>query len=398
MNSSSTTVPAFASATAASEEVVTNSRIASIDIMRGLVMLVMLVDHVRERFFLHMQVSDPMDVNGTSPGLFFTRLSAHLCAPTFIFLTGLSAWLYAHPARGGFRSPSAFLFKRGLFLLFVEVALINFSWLGSYHTLWLQVIWAIGLSMIVLSLLVKLRYWMIGALGFLIVFGHNLLTPISFSPGEFGYSFWTILHDRGFLLDRETLRIKISYPVLPWIGVILLGYFAGPLYARTVELARRRKTLLVLGFGCLALLPVLRGFNLYGETLPWVTGQTALQTLMSFVNFTKYPPSLSFLLMTLGAMFLLLAWFENRSGRMPDILETFGSAPMFFYILHLYVLLVGYEILLAIFGPNHGERFGVDHLWWIWLIAGLLSVLLYFPTQAFARFKHGTNRTWAKYL
>ncbi|MCW8128043.1 DUF1624 domain-containing protein [Microbulbifer halophilus] len=378
--------------------VANKSRIASIDIMRGLVIVLMLVDHVRERFYLHRQVSDPMDVDSTSPALFFTRLAAHLCAPTFVFLTGLSAWLYAHPSRGGARSPSGFLFKRGLFLVLLEVTLVNFSWAGSFGTFWLQVIWVIGLSMIALSLLVTLRYWMIGAIGFLIVFGHNLLTPITFEPGEFGYGLWTLLHDRGYLLDTETLRIKISYPLLPWIGVIALGYFAGPLYARTTDAAVRRRALVGLGLGCLALLLVLRGFNIYGETLPWVAGGTALQTAMSFVNFTKYPPSLDFLLLTLGVAFPLLAWFENGKSRLMDAMEVLGSAPMFFYILHLYVLLILYQTILATVGPNHGELFGVEHIWWIWMISAILTVVLYFPTRAFARFKHSTKMGWVKYF
>lgn len=382
----------------ASAESVTKSRIASIDIMRGLVIVLMLVDHVRERIYLHMQVSDPMDVDTTTPDLFFTRMTAHLCAPTFVFLTGLSAWLYAHNSRAGVRSPSGFLFKRGLFLVFIEVTLVNFSWAGSYETLWLQVIWAIGLSMIALSLLVKLQYWMIGALGFLIVFGHNLLTPISFTPDEFGYTLWTILHDRGFLVAEGPLRVKISYPLLPWIGVISLGYFAGPLYARAVDAMTRRKLLIALGLGCLGLLVVLRSFNIYGETLPWVHGETVVQTVMSFVNFTKYPPSLSFLLLTLGVAFLLLTWFETRRGKIVDALEVFGSAPMFFYIVHLYVLLIVYRILLAIFGANQGELFGVEHFYWVWVTSALLTFLLYVPTKAFARFKHSTSQAWVKYF
>ncbi|WP_288129314.1 heparan-alpha-glucosaminide N-acetyltransferase domain-containing protein [Microbulbifer sp.] len=373
-------------------------RIASIDIMRGLVIVLMLIDHVRERFYLHMQVSDPMDVDTTSPALFFTRLSAHICAPTFIFLAGLSAWLYAHPSRGGVRSPSGFLFKRGLFLIVLEVTLVNFAWAGSFGTFWMQVIWVIGLSMIALSLLVKLPYWLIGVIGFTIVFGHNLLTPITFQPGEFGYSLWTILHDRGYLLDSEALRIKISYPLLPWIGVIALGYFAGPLYARTVDALTRRKVLMALGLGSLALLLVLRGFNIYGETLPWEHGNTALQTVMSFVNFTKYPPSLDFLLLTLGLMFLLLAAFESRTNRALDALQVFGSAPMFFYIAHLYVLLICYQVVIWLVGPNQGALFGVEHIVWIWLIAAVLTVVMYFPTRAFARFKHATNIWWVKYF
>ena len=176
-------------------------RISSIDSMRGLVMLFMLIDHVRERIYLHMQVADPMDIESTSIDLFFTRILAHLCAPVFVFLTGLSAWLYSHQSSGEVRSSSNFLFKRGIFLIAMEVTLINFSWMGEYHTLWLQVMWAIGISMIVLAFMVKLPMWLIAAVGFIIVFGHNLLTPINFEPGETGFYLWTILHDRAYLIS-----------------------------------------------------------------------------------------------------------------------------------------------------------------------------------------------------
>lgn len=382
---------------------VIKSRIASIDIMRGLVMIIMLMDHVREKLYLHMQVSDPMNIEITTPDLFFTRLAAHLCAPVFVFLTGVSAWLYSHPSRGGYRSPSRFLFTRGLFLIFIELTLINFSWSGTYTTLWLQVIWAIGLSMIALSILVKLNYWVVGAIGFVIVFGHNLLTPITFVPGELGYTLWTILHDRGVLVADGPLVIKVTYPVLPWIGVILLGYFVGPIYSRTMDEISRRKILIALGAGSLALLAVLRGFNIYGETLPWVQGETAVQTVMSFLNYTKYPPSLNFLLLTLGLAFFLLAMFEKigsngKANKWLDAIETFGSAPMFFYILHLYVLMLGYRVLLAIFGANQGELFGVDQFWWVWVTTVIMAVVLYFPTKAFARFKHTSTQGWVKYF
>lgn len=376
---------------------VIKSRIASIDVMRGLVIVLMLVDHVREKLYLHVQVGDPMDVQNTAPELFFTRMTAHLCAPTFVFLTGLSAWLYSHPAMGT-RSASGFLFKRGLFLVFIELTLINFAWFGTYNTLYLQVIWAIGLSMIALSALVRLPYWAIGALGALIVLGHNLLSPISFAPGEFGYSLWTILHDRGILVADGPVVVKVSYPVLPWIGVILLGYFAGPLYSRGMDMMARRKGLLGLAAACLGGLAILRGFNIYGETLPWVQSDTAVQTVMSFVNFTKYPPSLNFLLLTLGIAFILLAWFETRKNALVDALETFGSAPMFFYIVHLYVLLIGYQILLAIFGPTQGELFGVDNFYWVWITSALMTLALYYPTKVFAKFKHSTDMAWVKYF
>ena len=373
-------------------------RLTSIDVMRGLVMLFMLVDHVREKIYLHLQVTDPMTIAATTPDLFFTRMSAHICAPVFVFLTGLSAWLYANPPSGQPRSPRSFLIQRGLLLVFLEITLINFSWSGTYTTLWLQVIWAIGICMIVLGLMSSLPRWFLGAVGFLIVFGHNLLSPVSFQPGETGYALWTILHDRAVLVAGEPLTIKVTYPVLPWIGVILLGYVAGPLYSRALASSRRVQYLLALGVGCLLLLLVLRGFNIYGETLPWVHGETFTRTLMSWLNFTKYPPSLDFLLLTLGVAFLLLAWFDGMENGATRALVTFGSAPMFFYILHLYVLLVLYRIALAIFGPTHGELFGVDDFYWVWIVSPLLAFALYFPTRAFARFKRTSAQKWVRYF
>lgn len=363
-------------------------------------MLFMLVDHVRERIYLHMQVSDPMNIESTSVDLFFTRMLAHLCAPAFVFLTGLSAWLYAHPSGKAFRSPSKFLFKRGLLLIAMEITLINFSWMGEYHTLWLQVIWAIGISMIVLSAMVKLPMYLIAASGFLIVFGHNLLTPINFEPGQTGFFLWTILHDRAFLISEGALKIRASYPVLPWIGVILLGYFSGQLYDSKVEKNFRIQFLIKLGLTSIILLLVLRAFNIYGETLHWEHGETAIYSIMSFFNFTKYPPSLHFLLMNLGISFLLLAWFErlDNQNKTMNILKTFGAAPMFFYILHLYILLIIYWILIVIFGPNQGNLFGVNNFGWVWLLSIIMSVALYFPTKKFAMFKKQNNQTWLRYF
>ena len=378
-------------------DAVTKKRIASIDVMRGLVILLMMVDHVRERFFYHLNVSDPMDLEMTSPALFFTRMTAHLCAPTFVFLTGMAAWLYANPANKPPRSASSFLLKRGLFLVLIEITLVNFSWFGNFDTIWLQVIWAIGLSMIALSLMVKLPFLVIGLVGVVIVAGHNLLSPITFNPGETGYTLWAILHDRGIIYDGA-IRIKASYPVLPWIGVILLGYCAGPLYARTMDMLARRKRLIGLGRSLLAILLLLRGFNIYGEVLPWQAQSTALVTLMDFINFTKYPPSLDFLLLTIGIALLMLAWFETLSNKFMDALEVFGSAPMFIYILHLYALLISYRIALATVGPNAGDLFAFDYVWQIWAVTALLVWALYYPTRAFAKFKHSTTMAWVKYF
>ncbi len=379
-------------------EMIIRSRIQSIDMMRGLVMLIMLLDHVRERFFYHMQVSDPMDLDITSASLFFSRFAAHLCAPVFVFLTGLSAWLYANPANGPARSARSFLLKRGLFLITLEVTLINFSWMGSYHTIWLQVIWAIGLSMVVLALVSQWPKAVLALLGFGIVFGHNLLTPINVQPDEWGYSLWTILHDRNFLVSEGALKIKASYPVLPWIGVIILGYLAGPLYSKTLSAEHRGRLLLQLGAGCLLLFIVLRGFNIYGETLDWQLYPDLLTSLMSILNLTKYPPSLNYLLVTLGLMFLLLFVLEKSQGNWTQILVNFGSAPMFFYILHLYVLLVLYRIALAVCGPNQGESFGMEHMGWIWLTTVLLAVALYLPTKWFSLYKKRSQQAWIRYF
>ncbi|WP_026965806.1 DUF1624 domain-containing protein [Algoriphagus terrigena] len=375
-----------------------SNRISSIDVLRGLVMLIMLVDHVRERFYLHHQVADPMVVSETEPGLFFTRLSAHLCAPIFVFLTGLAAWLYAHPADGAPRSAKGFLLKRGFFLVFLELTLINLSWFGTYDRLYLQVIWVIGLCMIVLALASNLpRYW-IGGIGFLIVLGHNLLDPIAFSPGEFGYGAWTILHDRGFLVQGGALDVKISYPVLPWFGVIFLGYFAGSLFGKKIDVERRTKILLGLGASSLLLLTVLRGFNLYGERQDWLVQQDTLHTAMDFLNFTKYPPSLDFLLLTLGIGFLLLAWFERADTGWSRVLRVFGSAPMFFYVVHLYVLLIAYLMFVRLLGDESREYLGFDQLWQVWLTAGVLAVTLYFPTRWFRDYKRKSPLEILKYF
>lgn len=373
-------------------------RIDSIDALRGLVILLMMLDHVRERFFYHMQVSDPMDLESTSSELFFTRFLAHFCAPSFVFLTGLSAWLYAHPSLQPFRSPREFLLKRGAFLIFLEIAVINFSWMGEYHTLWLQVIWAIGVSMIVLALVCHLPRYVIATLGLLIVAGHNLLTPIHFQPDEWGYSLWAILHDRGYIVTDGIFRVKASYPVLPWIGVITLGFSCGPLYSGKCA-TKRPFMLMLLAGGCALLFLVLRGFNLYGETLAWQEGELWIDTLKSLLNLTKYPPSLNFILVTFSGMFLALALLENRNNRLTSLLKTFGSVPMFVYIVHLYLLLLLHSLAVSVFGANYNNAFySVPHLSWIWLGAVLLPCLLYPLVKWFAQFKHSRNYWWLKYL
>ncbi|MDO6618745.1 MULTISPECIES: heparan-alpha-glucosaminide N-acetyltransferase domain-containing protein [unclassified Shewanella] len=373
-------------------------RIDSIDIMRGIVMLIMLLDHVRERFFFHEQVTDPMTLDSTSTGLFISRFAAHFCAPTFVFLTGVSAWLYSHPQFGPQRSARSFLIKRGLFIIALECTVITFQWMGNYEMIWLQVMWAIGISMLALALLIGLpRFWL-GLIGLVIVFGHNMLTPISFSPGEWGYTLWAILHDRGNILTNDFIGIRASYPVLPWIGVILLGYVIAPIYSASFDDNKRHNLLIGLGLSCFAIFAVLRGFNIYGETLDWQQGETLVMTLKSVFNLTKYPPSLDFLLVTLGGTLLCLRTLEKLNPRYGKVLSTFGSAPMFFYIVHLYLLLFMYRFAVNVIGPNYGDLYGFTDISWVWAVTVILALLLYFPTKWFSQYKHQSKQGWIKYF
>lgn len=371
----------------------------AIDALRGLVMLLMLIDHVRETFFLHRQVSDPMDALSVDPSLFFTRLTSQICAPAFVFLTGLSAWLYGRDRPVA--TTTAFLVKRGAFLIFLELSFVSFAWTAEFppSTLWLQVIWAIGFSMLVLAALLRLPRAGQFVLGVAIVAGHNLLDGFRLEPNSTGFVPWAILHQRAFVDLWDGIKARTSYPVLPWIGVILLGYAAGPWFARGVAPGARARRLIVPGIALVAAYVGLRWLNVYGDK-PWIATGDALRTTMSFLAATKYPPSLMFLLPTLGATLLLLAWFERRD-RCPvaQRLAILGGAPMFFYLLHLYVLKVLYLVALATFGANQGKYFGFDALWGIWLTAALLIVPLYWPAAWFARLKQGRKDIgWLKYL
>lgn len=371
-------------------------RIESIDALRGLVILLMLVDHAREFFFIHAQVSDPMDVTATSPALFFTRLTAHLCAPVFVALTGLSAWLYASK-KGGAPAASAFLFKRGLFLIFLELTLVNFAWTFSLTptTVFLQVIWVIGLSMMALAALVHLPRPLLITLGLVIVLGHNLLDPITVAEGAPGHAIWAVLHDRGYIDLPWGGQARTSYPLLPWIGVIALGYGIGPWFV--AEGASRRRRLIALGVAMLALFALLRTINLYGDQ-PWTAQTDLLHTVMSVLNLTKYPPSADFLLATLGIGALLAAALEQAPRRLVGLLAIFGGAPLFFYLIHLYALhLLNLGALVAL-GPNQGESFSLPGVGWIWLLAVAVAVPGWFACRWFGEVKRHSTQWWMKYL
>ncbi|MFL1417126.1 DUF1624 domain-containing protein [Pseudomonas fildesensis] len=375
-------------------------RLLSIDALRGLVILFMLLDHVRETFLLHRQVSDPMSIDSTEPALFVSRTLAHLCAPVFVLLTGLSAWLYGQKYQGR-HDVSAFLFKRGLFLVVLEFTLVNFAWTFQLppSVIYMQVIWAIGVSMIALAALVWLPRPLLITLALVIIAGHNLLDGVHFAPESVLQVPWTILHERSWIEVGDSLRLRTTYPVLPWIGVIALGYGIGPWFANGMSAAVRQRYLLIVGVCALVGFVLLRAANGYGEK-PWQAYDSGVQTLMSFFNVTKYPPSLLFLALTLGVGLLLLLALE-RAGhrRWIGVLAVFGSVPMFFYLLHLYVLKVLYVACVALFGLNYGNYFGFDGMGAVWLMALVLPLALYPPVRWFAALKaRRRDLAWLKYL
>ena len=375
-----------------------SKRIASIDALRGVVMLLMLVDHVRETVFLHMQVGDPVDVTTTSAGLFFTRSLSHICAPVFIALTGLGAWLYQDTHTRG--ETASFLFRRGLFLVALEVTVVSFAWTAEFppSRLFLQVIWCIGLSMMVLAGLLYLRRgWQI-ALGALLVGGHHLLDGIVLDAGSPWFIPWAVLYQRDWIALGD-ISARTSYPVLPWIGVILLGYAIGPWFARWRREGTTVPRLLTLGAALLVGFFGLRWLNVYGD-VPWFAAGDLVTTAMSFLALTKYPPSLLFVLITLGFGAVLLALLEAMEGhQLTAATAIFGAAPMFFYLLHLYVLKGVYLVAIALVGPNQGDVFGVADLGELWLWVAALTVPLYFPTRWFADWKRRRrDLPWLRYF
>lgn len=372
----------------------TGHRLIAIDALRGLVMVVMVLDHVRETFFLHHQVGDPMDPAATDPWLFLTRSAAMICAPLFVALTGLSAWLYGRTRTPG--AVSRFLLGRGLLLMGLEVSVITLAWSKSFPpaTFWLQVIWAIGISMCALAAFLRLPRPMLILLGAVIVGGHNLLDGIRLTPQDPLFVPWAMLHQRDVIALPFGVVAKTTYPVLPWIGVMMLGYGLGPWFAPDQPRSTRCRRLLWLGLGLIAAFAVLRGLNLYGDR-PWSPQGDVTHNIMAFWSLTKYPPSLLFLLPSLGLGVLLLAWWDARPGHpLLAVLARLGGAPMFFYILHLWVLKGLYAAALALWGHTQGQWFGFDHLGLVWLVWLLLIVPLYLPTRWFAALRQRRRSWW----
>lgn len=387
-------------------------RIESIDILRGVVMVIMALDHVRDYFHYGSFFSNPTNLETTTPFLFFTRFITHYCAPVFVFLAGTSAFLYGSKKT----KPELFkfLFTRGIWLVFLEIAVNNLIWWFdiNYGFVVLQVIWAIGLSMVILSFLIFLPKQVLITIGFTIILGHNLLDTILLKGESIGAILWYILHQGSQITTDSNRLIGIYYPILPWIGVIILGYSFGYFYAKNFNASIRKKWLLIMGLTATALFFIVRGSNVYGDLVPWTIQDTSTKTILSFFNVSKYPPSLSYLLITLGPALLFLYGIETVKNKFTDFFLVFGRVPLFYYFLHIFVIHVLAIIGILIFGGNwqdmiltaeafqnanlinYGYSLMVVYMVW----AGVI-ILLYFPSKKYMVYK-ATNKDkwWLSYL
>ena len=308
------------------------ARIVSIDVLRGLVMAIMALDHTRD--FFGSSGFNPRDV--TEPALFLTRWVTHLCAPTFIFLAGLSAFLFG---RGrDTKVLSRFLLIRGVWLILIDFTLIKFGWrfdLDLYR-LTAGVIFVIGASMIALAALIWLPRWAIASVAVIMLAGHNLLDAVRAEDlGEASWA-WHLLHEPGLVPLGAGVNLYVLYPLIPWIGVMAAGYLLGPVMQ--LEAEARQRLLFRLGAAVTLGFVVLRATNLYGDPDPWTMQETWSSTVLSFLNCEKYPPSLLFLMMTLGPALMLLASFEHARNAIARLLATFGQVPFFYYVVHIYLI------------------------------------------------------------
>jgi uncharacterized membrane protein len=411
--------PVFAPAVATARP-----RLDSIDFVRGLVMVIMALDHVRDFFNLDARFFDPTDLTRTTPAIFFTRWITHFCAPTFVFLAGTGAYLWA--SRG--RTPaqlSRFLVTRGLWLIVVELTIVTVGW--TFNFTWsfigLQVIWVIGWSMIVLAALSRLPIRVVAAVGVVMIAGHDLLDGIHARPllggaavgggalpfgnGALGSALspsatawdwiWSFLH---------VFNPPIAYPLIPWVGVMAAGYAFGTGVRRPPP--ERRRLILRLGLGLTAGFVVLRWLNIYGDPAPWSVQPDAVYTLLSFLNTSKYPPSLLYLLMTLGPSIILLALVDRASGPIVRFFVVFGRVPFLYYVVHLY-LIHGLTLVAAavtgqaapsqlrvffLFYPKtFGFSLGAVYLIWIGVVLALYPLCWWFAGLK-ARRKDG----WLSYV
>ena len=307
-------------------------RLTSIDMVRGIVMIIMALDHTREFFHIDAQVFNPTDLSRTTTILFFTRWITHFCAPTFVFLSGLSAGLSLY--RKSKKELSWYLFTRGLWLVIIEITVMRFGFTFNfyYDVTFFEVIYTIGASMMVLSVLVYLPQPVVFATGLIFIFGHDALTGLNL-PADAGQTLLTLFVRPGFIPLDATHGIFVSYPILPWLGIMLAGYGAARLYTN-FPAEKRKKILLYAGLTAVALFVAIRFANVHGDLDTWKVQQNAWFTFLSFINTTKYPVTLLFTLMTLGPVLIILSFTERAKGWIPEKTIVIGRVPLFYFIVH----------------------------------------------------------------
>lgn len=366
-------------------------RVIAIDITRGLVMVIMALDHVRDLLHTPALTQNPTDLATTTPAIFMTRWITHLCAPTFVFLSGTSAYLSLRKQRavdGDDESARWFLLKRGVVLILLELTVINFAFWFDIHfqSLLLQVIYAIGGGFVMLSFLVRLPVRWVGIIGLIIMFGHNTLQVVPVFTNLSAKLVWALLFRTDFFSFSPHFAMLAGYPLIPWLGIMLVGFAVGPLMERPID--ERKPLLMRIGLASLLSFTLLRFLNRYGDPAPWSDQKTGLLTFLSFINVTKYPPSLLYALLMLGLMFLFLSAVDGKESLFTRWLTVYGKVPMFYYILHWYLvhlamigmsLLQGYSLSDLPTGPlnfgrpaNAGLPLGGVYMVWIGLV-----ILLY---------------------
>jgi uncharacterized membrane protein len=375
-------------------------------------MVLMALDHCRD-WFTNVTI-DPVDLSQTWPALFFTRWITHYCAPTFVFLAGAGAYLYGARGRTK-REVSRFLLTRGLWLVFLELTLVRFGWYFSldYHYIGdAQVIWAIGWSMVALSALVYLPTRYVTGLGIAIIALHNTLDGIGQKMFGHWAPLWMFIHENGVIRPAPGYMLNLAYPVLSWIGVMAVGYGFGALL--TLEPRLRRKLFLTIGPMMIIAFILLRLTNLYGDMTKWTAQKNTIYTLMCFVNVTKYPPSLLYILMTLGPAITFLGLCKKDPGRLAKPFIIFGRVPLFYYVLHLFLLhtmaavysylnfgtatwLFTIPATPDVMGGTPPKGYGVDlpmvYVFWV------VAVLILYPLcKWFARYKQTHNQAWLSYV
>lgn len=385
-----------------------SSRVVSIDILRGLVMVIMAIDHTRDFFHAGAMTDDPLNLATTTVPLYFTRWITHFCAPTFVFLSGVSAYLSSLKKTRS--QTAAFLIKRGLWLIFVELIIITFGF--TFNPLWsfliLQVIWAIGTSMIILGICSLLPYRFILIIGLVLFFGHNITDHLLLPQTGAGAQLWRIFltaHDNIIPLGVGRMAADF-YAILPWTGVMMTGYAAGKIFTNAVTPERRQKILMIAGMSLCALFIILRFINIYGDPVLW----NKADGILGFLNTTKYPPSLQYLCMTLGPSILLLSALEGAKNRIASFFTIYGKVPFFYYVLHFYLLHI--LVLIAFYITGHSNSEIVDQrspflfrpamfgfsLPVVYLIWAFVVLALYYPCRWFMRYKETHRQWWLSYL